>query len=151
MSPSGPRGCVAPHRHRIGSPDGTCRSRRSIACRFPERGNHTNDRDDCNTRIHHFSDHYAITSRPDAGLSQRLVAPRKLVRYTALAGSTPTMQPNSAQRCLIDVTGQRPCHVRVGSVDRSVGKSPPVLAFSFRHGSGVLLVEPRLRHDPAHR
>ena len=42
ISPSAPRGWVAPHRHRIGEPSGTLRSRRSIACRCPASGNQVN-------------------------------------------------------------------------------------------------------------
>ncbi len=49
MSPSAPRGCVTPHRHRIGSPTTTWRSRRSLACRCPESGNQTNGREDCSS------------------------------------------------------------------------------------------------------
>ena len=42
---SPPRGWVAPHRHRIGAPNGTFPSRRSIACRCPASGNQTNGRE----------------------------------------------------------------------------------------------------------
>ena len=42
MSPSAPRGWVAPHKHRIDIPSGTCRSFRSMACRCPARGNQAN-------------------------------------------------------------------------------------------------------------
>ena len=44
ISPSGPRGWVAPHRHRISAPIGTLRSRRSMACLRPASGIHANDR-----------------------------------------------------------------------------------------------------------
>lgn len=40
ISPSAPRGWVAPHRQRIDTPNGTVRSRRLIACRCPSSGNH---------------------------------------------------------------------------------------------------------------
>lgn len=44
ISPSAPRGWMAAHRHRIGEPRGTLRSRRSMACRCPASGNHANNR-----------------------------------------------------------------------------------------------------------
>jgi hypothetical protein len=44
ISPSGPRGWLTPHRQRISEPRGTWRSRRSIACRSPARGNQAKER-----------------------------------------------------------------------------------------------------------
>ena len=49
---SPPRGRVTPHRHRIGAPNGTFPSRRSIACRCPASGNQTNGREDCLSAAH---------------------------------------------------------------------------------------------------
>lgn len=84
ISPSAPRGWVTLHKHRIGSPKGTFRSRRSMACRCPARGNQPNGRDVCSSAAY-------IREVPPARARLTWSAPRAgatITRTARLAGVT---------------------------------------------------------------
>ena len=72
MSPSAPRGGETPHKHRIGVPSVTFRSRRSIACLCPESGNQTKGRDACSSVAY-------IARYPQASVCSRWSAPSRAV------------------------------------------------------------------------